>query len=87
MSKLYVDGEYARGFKYVNGDSSKNDILKDIDAYNNGDRSKTVTISTDNLDTNILLSIYRQDIFPLLGTEREIDGKTYIDFLNRWRGY
>lgn len=71
----------------MNGDSCKSDILKDIEVYNNGDRSKTVTISIDNLDGNILLTIYRQDLFPLLGTEREIDGKVYIDFLNRWRGY
>ena len=59
------------------------DILKDIDAYNKGDRSKTVTISIGNIDMNILLSIYRQDLFPLLGTEREIDGEKCIDFLNR----
>ena len=41
--------------------------------------SKIITVPIDKINTTILMSIWYKEYMPLIGTEREIEGKRYID--------
>ena len=45
--------------------------------------SKIITVPIDKIDTTILMRIWYKEYMPLIGTEREIEGKRYIDLEER----
>lgn len=41
--------------------------------------SKIITIPVDKIDIVVLMSIWYKEYRPVMGSEREIDGRKYID--------
>ena len=41
--------------------------------------SKIITMPVDKIDIVILMSIWYKEYMPIMGSEREIDGRKYID--------
>lgn len=43
-----------------------------------------VTIPIEKIDTPILMAIWYKEYMPLLGSEREVDGKMCVDLIKIW---